>query len=355
MKRLQPIPANVLKTHHENYYSGIQQALDRLAAGKRVEISKSSEAEETVLMEEQVLADSGVVQYFQAIRDLFVDYSLLTATANSLRDVVNNHIPPLSSCGAKEVVIHMLMKVFNYSKFQRGRALIYENNEFVWRKNKPDWGAFEFLKHHLNSLKFCPYCNASDIYAINKDDDKSTKVGSSLDHFYPQKKYPFLALSLYNLIPVCFRCNTQMKGSSDMKGVANPYIEDIHRKVVFFPVFENSTPLLECPCKLLLVPRKQHDSRVTTFVRLFALENLYSTSYEEIARCYVKKAKRYTPEYRRQMANFYRLASPRDFEKDIFGMMLEESEINKTFLGKMKLDIVERFQMKTGSDLFDVL
>lgn len=48
----------------------------------------------------------------------------------------------------------------------------------------------------------CPYCNRQYIHTV-----ASGKVRPQLDHFYPKKIYPYLALSLYNMIPSCSICN----------------------------------------------------------------------------------------------------------------------------------------------------
>lgn len=59
-------------------------------------------------------------------------------------------------------------------------------------------------KHLLDTLSVttCPYCNRSYI------NPAESKTGCHLDHFYDKMTYPILAVSFYNLIPVCSTCNT---------------------------------------------------------------------------------------------------------------------------------------------------
>lgn len=47
-----------------------------------------------------------------------------------------------------------------------------------------------------------------------------------LDHFYPHKKYPYLSISISNLIPACHQCNSSVKGSQDplTKQIPHPLI-----------------------------------------------------------------------------------------------------------------------------------
>ena len=47
----------------------------------------------------------------------------------------------------------------------------------------------------------CPYCNRN---FVNSTFDKTM---CDLDHFYEKSEYPVLAISFYNLIPVCHYCN----------------------------------------------------------------------------------------------------------------------------------------------------
>ena len=74
-------------------------------------------------------------------------------------------------------------------------------------------------------IRVCPYCGLTIIKPSNK-----TK--HQIDHFFPKGKYPFLALSYYNLIPSCDKCNeSPHKGQNDPieqaakgKKIQHPYI-----------------------------------------------------------------------------------------------------------------------------------
>ncbi len=76
-----------------------------------------------------------------------------------------------------------------------------------------DSGARNWLESAL-SLRVCPYCNRNYVYQI-ADKASGAKTTCELDHFFPKggekgtdiKGYPLLAVSFYNLIPVCHYCN----------------------------------------------------------------------------------------------------------------------------------------------------
>ena len=70
-----------------------------------------------------------------------------------------------------------------------------------------------FLKHFLYKIKFCPYCwkvpliyfwDPTDEFDVKKLDTRTFHI----DHFFPESKYPDLALNLYNWVPSCPSCNT---------------------------------------------------------------------------------------------------------------------------------------------------
>jgi hypothetical protein len=54
--------------------------------------------------------------------------------------------------------------------------------------------------------------------------DKKFRIRPPLDHFLPRSAYPYLAVSLSNLVPSCAQCNSSIKSSSDplAVGLAHP-------------------------------------------------------------------------------------------------------------------------------------
>lgn len=51
----------------------------------------------------------------------------------------------------------------------------------------------------------CPYCGRQKTVMAEETDRPDSKP--PIDHFLPKSKYPFLAMSVYNLIPCCTFCN----------------------------------------------------------------------------------------------------------------------------------------------------
>lgn len=65
-----------------------------------------------------------------------------------------------------------------------------------------------------NNYYICPYCKRNYVNVIVSE-NKQRKIKPDLDHFYPKSLYPFLAVTLSNLIPSCLTCNQRCKGNID--------------------------------------------------------------------------------------------------------------------------------------------
>ncbi|MTV36210.1 hypothetical protein [Duganella radicis] len=91
-----------------------------------------------------------------------------------------------------EALCALVERLFNYGKLS---------------KKAGPTGAYGLVKAHRQRI--CPYCQMHHVnYHMT---DKSLKMRPPLDHFYPKSVYPYLAISLYNLIPSCEQCNSRIK------------------------------------------------------------------------------------------------------------------------------------------------
>ena len=70
-------------------------------------------------------------------------------------------------------------------------------NEF--RSSQDQWGGAQLIDEL--DISVCPYCNRHFMDTYVPDKDGGLKSNAQLDHFYPKDQYPYLVLSLYNLIP----------------------------------------------------------------------------------------------------------------------------------------------------------
>ena len=80
-------------------------------------------------------------------------------------------------------------------------------------------------------INICPYCNYEDTETIIGDE---ARARPDLDHFHPKSKFPFLALTLSNLIPSGHRCNKNYKKSKSMLNYEHPYISGVEDETIFY-------------------------------------------------------------------------------------------------------------------------
>lgn len=89
---------------------------------------------------------------------------------------------------------------------------------------KKEWCASQLIEEL--GIKVCPYCGQQYFGLVPDKNTKEYKISeATLDHFLSKKKYKYLALNIYNLIPVCKTCNSTYKGQ--------------HKEVFLHPFFES--------------------------------------------------------------------------------------------------------------------
>ncbi|RKI22363.1 hypothetical protein D7V82_18955 [bacterium 1xD8-6] len=88
---------------------------------------------------------------------------------------------------------------------------IFKYNCLNYKKKCQMESTAYWLQRQLR-VKVCPYCNrmyTTTLFGENR-------IRPDFDHFYPQSKYPYLAVSLFNLIPSCSMCNTKKGNTAEM-------------------------------------------------------------------------------------------------------------------------------------------
>lgn len=97
--------------------------------------------------------------------------------------------------------------------------------------------AFNKSQHVENmDLRICPYCGRAFVYGVQVG---GKHVKPQIDHFLPKRKYPFFALSYFNLIPVCSTCNMK-----DCKGENDPIVTPYTRPFKIIYPYEFSDNML---------------------------------------------------------------------------------------------------------------
>uniref|UniRef100_UPI0040482994 hypothetical protein n=1 Tax=Aliarcobacter sp. TaxID=2321116 RepID=UPI0040482994 len=107
-------------------------------------------------------------------------------------------------------------------------------------KAKTQYRAYN-LSEALN-IDVCPYCNKNYTYTIVNKTHQYARP--DFDHFLAKEKYPYFAMSFYNLIPSCQICNRTLKHSKEflLTTHLHPYKDDFNS----IKKFTTTKPLLLC-------------------------------------------------------------------------------------------------------------
>lgn len=121
--------------------------------------------------------------------------------------------------------------LFNGAEFEQAKTILnfyFDYTAFSEKKRWKErpWSAYKLCRKA--GYNFCPYCqiNTIDTSVGRKSADRAYRP--QLDHILSKSDFPFLALTLANLIPSCEKCNSStMKGSINFDKIKhlNPFCD----------------------------------------------------------------------------------------------------------------------------------
>lgn len=192
------------------------------------------------------------------------------------------------------------------------------------------------------NVKTCPYCNMHyTLYAEKGSKKKQDRIAKmQFDHFYDKKEYPYLSMSLYNLIPSCGVCN-QGKSTGSLSMKFHPYECDIQQNFKF----EIANPIIQLyggkvdtiDVKLKAKPPVSQ-AEVDEYAKMFNLVPLYSR-HKDIAQETFDKA--YEDPYYNNPGNFSWLkgTTPGYIKRLWLGTYINNNEIEKRPMTKFIQDL----------------
>ena len=189
----------------------------------------------------------------------------------------------------------------------------------------------------LNSKEVfvCPYCNRNYTY---NDDEVST---AQLDHFYSKSVYPILAISFYNLVPSCPKCNRMKK---ETKFLFHPYDsqnENIEM-VKFSYSIKNSDFLTNKDS--IVVEINATDEKYNEQIDELCLKNLYKY-HNDIVFDIIRKENIFNDTYISGLLTDFNglFSSECEIKALIFGVPLTKKEVGSRPLSKLTQDILSEF------------
>lgn len=230
-----------------------------------------------------------------------------------------------------------ISRIFDYEKRFRDAA---------------SWNTGMYIDAMIKSgLVYCPYCNMNTIESHHAVNRQNGYHKSPLDHYYSKQEYPYLSLSIYNLIPTCDRCNN-LKGRKQvfLKTHTHPFMDDFHCLAQFDVFSKDGFGLLydnawdqPFTIKLEKTNSRRNSVRALNFADCLEIETRYNTkSGKNVAIAVLNKAVKYRE---KGLELYQEIAALKgvDLElvlSDEFGVSLDGSDINKTHFGKLRNDLI---------------
>ena len=232
--------------------------------------------------------------------------------------------------GSAEVLRKALTRE-QYERFLKDCSLVFDYEAFS-RRDLPGWGAYALCIESRYTM--CPYCHQA--FAHTLVPMGGGRFRPTLDHYYPKKKYPYLALSIYNLVPSCYTCNSQLKGGKDFyqKKHLHPYEEMDDRIECVFDVKEYLRRRVAGDGRYEMVLRHKNNA-ASRSISCFALDRRFSIN-ERYLDSYVARVIDYV--MCKEGRSAYRARIGFDLsEADLIGF--DSANYKNEMLGKIKLDL----------------
>ena len=205
------------------------------------------------------------------------------------------------------------------------------------------------IVYMIANSKTCPYCNRNFINMIkvcNTGDELAYKSIFELDHFYSKSDYPMLAVSLYNLIPVCPACN-RIKGQKVFEYYPYAAKSSWNAKFSFNVLNCNMNKVEDIELKMEFKDEKEKEMEQSLYLR-----ELYE-NHKDIALEIIQKAtfqgKGYMESLAKQLGTLF--PNKADIYKLIYGNYLREDDWTKRPLSKFTYDIAKEVLQTYGINI----
>lgn len=304
------------------------------------------------------LSQNTIDEFYTSIQSLFSHGKLKKNEKNIKWEISWSEIDELIKDKLKDVdpqiTFEKLIKA-DHAYLQNITAYVNKNSQRVKLSAKEKdyfFTLYSRLKkpEHIKKLdiKVCPYCNRNYIFNFKKG--KDLNATAQLDHFFDKKTYPFLAVSVYNLVPSCSTCN--QRKSAKQEDIFYPFLESFndyarfeykgikHEEEGNGNFFDEERILLE------LNPISE-DEKVNKHIEVFNLRNLYN-EHKDIVSEILIKSEMYNKSYLDELMKNYEgtlFKNREDLLRLVFGGYIADEDLGKRPLSKLTKDILEQFDI----------
>ncbi len=256
------------------------------------------------------------INYIRGINKWCLENIVVDDQSYSLSDIIR----------ADYSKINKIVKVYNSKQI----AMCSKHKKFIldilYQQRFPRKEFVEALQ-----VTVCPYCNRNFINSTYK------RTMCDLDHFYNKETYPFLAVSFYNLVPVCHACN-HAKGSGSMS--YSPHNSQFSTDdLLTFDFYITGMDYMFNHKQISI--EIEYNSIFEDNVKRLKLLEVYQTHSDIVQEC-IKRAIIFNPEYLTDLYQTYDelFESEAEVYRIAYGYYWEESAYGKRPLSKLTKDIL---------------
>jgi hypothetical protein len=140
-----------------------------------------------------------------------------------------------------------------------------------------------------NEFQDCPCCGLT--YFEPKDSDNR----EAFDHYLPKAHYPFASVNFQNLVPLCYKCNSDRKKAKDPiengKKAYFPFSNSKHQIDIKITI-DQTKDLGKLEREDLKVEFNDNKDKLETWERLFEINERYNDTSRGIIKSLLRKIKR---------------------------------------------------------------
>ncbi len=257
--------------------------------------------------------------------------------------------PENMKCFINKIELRIIeLSKINYKTIEKKKKFIYEAKEELKEvfkyENKFQSPISKFFEKNFQT-RTCYFCN---IHFVNKYkiDDENYRNEFTLDHYYDKATYPYLALSLYNLIPSCYTCNSKLKKNEEFQNLApSSQRYDFDEKVKFKLFLKPSCDNLHIKSgDDIDIPLKEQFSDIyDKYIKIFHLNERYK-AHKNIVFEMIQRAELYPESRLKELQNLTGIPF-QQIKKYIFNLIDENDDLSKKPFSKLIKDISEELEL----------
>lgn len=232
----------------------------------------------------------------------------------------------------KYSVDNNIRKIFNYESF-------------ISQSKKTSYDLAKSLNRNT-----CSYCNRLYANVVESTDPKTRRINDlgritrpQFDHWFSQKYYPLLALSIYNLIPSCSVCNSSIKGDTrfNLSEDIHPYILDKYKDSFTFSFSPKGIGTYQVETKT------NGGDKINKFISDFKIKEIYNAHADYELKDLVDLRLKYPNNYIKTLLNdtFNGIKiSEEEIYRLVFGVEMDSDNYHKRTFSKFKCDIINELK-----------